>query len=103
MMNNKKQHKCLAPTVDMVLNLLQAEPSVVCEYLSFYEVYIRAAATERIYSIDNCYYTTRFNDDLKQEIDIALAKCLAPLRQKLIQYLNNECILLFVTQDKLFE
>lgn len=103
MMKNKKRHENLDPSADMVLNLLRAEPSVVCEYLSFYDVYIRVAATERIYSVDDCYYTTRFNDDLKQEIDIALAKSLAPLRQKLIQYLNGECILLFVSPDEFFE
>ena len=103
MIKNKKQHKSLAPSADMVLKLLRAEPTVVCEYLSFYDVYIRAAATERIYSVDDCYYTTRFNDDLKQEIDIALAKCLAPLRQKLIQYLNGECVLLLISPDEFFE
>lgn len=103
MMKNKKQHKSLAPSPDMVLKLLRAEPTVLCEYLSFYDVYIRAAATERIYSVDDCCYTTRFNDDLKQEIDIALAKSLVPLRQKLIQYLNGECVLLLISPDELFE
>lgn len=103
MVKNKKRKENSEPSVGMILSLLRADPSVICDYLSFYDKYIHASATERIYSVDDCYYTTQFNDDLKQEIDIALAMSLTPLRQKLIQYLNGECVLLFISSDDHFE
>lgn len=101
MEKNKSTHESLTLPAEMVLDLICAEPSVASDYLSFYGAYIRAAATERIYTVEGCYCTTRFNDDLKQEIDIALFKSLAPLRRKLIQYLNDECAIVLIPANTL--
>lgn len=95
-MKNKNCHNCPVPSADMVLDLIRSAPETGDKFLSFYEPYIRGAAVETIYSADGCCCGTRLNEDLRQEMRITFMQSLEPLRRKLIQYLNGECVLVLI-------
>ena len=94
-MTNRK-HTFPAPSADMILELIHADPNVESEYLSFYKSYIRAAAVEPVYTADGCCSGSRLNEDLQQGIDIAFVRSLVLLRNNLINYLKGECVLLLI-------
>lgn len=96
MKKNKSCHGYPAPPADMVLDLIRSAPGTDNNFLSLYTPYISQAAVERIYSADGCCCSTCLNEDLWQEISINFVRSLVPLRRKIIQYLNGECILVLV-------
>lgn len=95
-MKNKSYHNCPVPPADLVLDLIYSAPETDNKFLSFYEPYIRQASLEHMHAHDGCCCGTRLNEDLRQEILITFVQSLAPLRKKLIRYLNGECILVLI-------
>ena len=95
-MKNKSYHNCPVPSADLVLDLIRSAPETDSHFLSFYDPYICKAAVEPVYADDGCCYSTRLNEDLRQEILITFVQSLIPLRRKLIRYLNGDCVLVLI-------
>ena len=79
------REKMIIPPADIILALLNDEPQKDIDLLNFYDGYIRATATESVYTADGNRTGYFINEDLVQEIRIEFLKSLSPLRKRLIE------------------
>ena len=88
-MRNRKKNRKIPDHI--ILNVLNKAASAEDEVLDYYEDYIREVATEPVYSADGSrsgYYY--YDEDLAQELRLALAQALPALRETLIKnHLEN--------------
>lgn len=83
-MKNKRKRKTV-PTDEIILNILNKNPKTEEQVIEFYENYIREMATDPVYSEDGNRTGYYYDEDLAQELRIALAQCLPALRNVLIK------------------
>lgn len=83
-MKNKKKRKTV-PSDEIILNILNQKPKSEEDIIEFYENYIREMATDPVYSEDGSRTGYYYDEDLAQELRIALTQCLPALRNVLIK------------------
>lgn len=83
-MKNKRNRKNV-PADKIILNLLNEKPETEEQVVEFYENYIREMATDPVYSEEGNRTGYYYDEDLAQELRIALAQCLPALRNILIK------------------
>ena len=87
-MKNRQKGKPLVPPADMILDLLSEKPGVEEAFLNFYDSYIRSIAT-----VSQCYenkYTYFIDEDLDQELRIALVRSLPILRRNILDRISRQ-------------
>lgn len=96
MKNKNKRH--ILPSEKLVLNILNGKPGTANEVLDFYENYIREMATDPVYSSDGSRTGYFYDEDLAQELRLALSQCLPALRETLIKrHYENRPVVLVLT------
>lgn len=97
-MRNRKKNRKIPDHI--ILNVLNQAASAEDEVLDYYEGYIREVATEPVYSSDGSrsgYYY--YDEDLAQELRLALAQALPALRETLIKnHLENRPVIVVLGQ-----
>lgn len=83
-MKNKRNRKNV-PADKIILNLLNEKPETEDQVVEFYENYIREMATDPVYSEEGNRTGYYYDEDLAQELRIALAQSLPSLRNILIK------------------
>lgn len=82
-MNSKKKNKIIPDHI--ILNVLNHDDGTEKKIVDHYETYIRAAATEPVYSKEGTRTGYYYDEDLAQELRTALAQSIPSLRQALIK------------------
>lgn len=99
MMNkNRSQENIPVPPADVILSLLHNEPGTDRKFLDFYGGYIHAAATEPYFTEDGTFCGSVLNEDLLQEIQIAIVMSLPVLRRRICEILNGESFFVIITK-----
>ena len=89
---------------DIILDLLNDNPQTDVDLLDYYNNYIQSVSTEPVYSSNGNKKGYFINEDLAQEIQIELLRCLPVLRKKLIAIMGNDMPLVFViSKDNISE
>jgi hypothetical protein len=83
MKHRGKKH--ILPDEKLVLSILNKNPKAQDETLSFYERYIREMATDPVYAPDGSRTGYFYDEDLAQELRMALSQCLPAVREVLIK------------------
>ena len=83
-MKNKRKRKNV-PSDEIILNILNQKPRAEDDVIEFYENYIREMATDPVYSEEGNRTGYYYDEDLAQELRIALTQCLPALRSVLIK------------------
>lgn len=96
-MKNNKRKSIPLPPINTILDLLNGVSNAETEIIKFYEGYIQMAATEPIYSEDGLYNGMLQNEDLMQEIRIALFKALPILRRNVLQKISDKKIVIVIS------
>lgn len=84
---------------DIILDLLNDNPKTNVDLLDYYNNYIRSVSTESVYTSSGNKKGYFINEDLAQEIQIELLRCLPVLRKKLIAIMENDMPLVFVISN----
>ena len=77
--------KRILPSERMILAILNSDPDVAESILSFYEKYIQQMATNPPYSSDRSQGSKYYDEDLAQELRIALSQSLPFVRMALLK------------------
>ena len=77
--------KRILPSEKMILAILNSDPNAAESMLSFYERYIRKIAMDPVYSQDGRRTGYFYDEDLAQELRMALSQCLPAVREVLIK------------------
>lgn len=94
-----KSKKNILPSAKLILKILNQDKDAKEEVVDFYERYIKEMATEPVYSKDGARKGYFYNEDLAQELRIALAECLPALRKALIKCHYSDCPVVLVVAD----
>ena len=81
----RRGKKRILPDDKLVLGILNRELGAQDEVLSFYERYIREMATDPVYATDGSRTGYFYDEDLAQELRMALSQCLPAVREVLIK------------------
>ena len=73
--------KTKVPPADIILDVINGKTCADEKILKFYEKYILAAANEPHYNASGEYLGQYVNEDLAQDIRLAIFKCLPSLRK----------------------
>lgn len=96
-MRNRKKNRKIPDHI--ILNILNQAASAENEVLDYYEGYIREVATEPVYSSDGSRSGYYYDEDLAQELRLALAQALPALRETLIKnHLENRPVIVVLGQ-----
>ena len=82
-MRNRKKNRNIPDNI--ILNILNQTDDAEDDVLDYYEGYIREVATEPVYSKEGNRTGYYYDEDLAQELRIALSKALPALRETLIK------------------
>lgn len=82
-MKNRKKKRNIPDHI--ILNILNQAASAESDVLDHYEGYIREVATEPVYSKDGNRTGYYYDEDLAQELRMALSQALPALRETLIK------------------
>ena len=94
----QKNKRCILPNEKLLLKILNREEQAKSEAIDFYERYIKEMATEPVYSKDGTRSGYFYNEDLAQELRMALSACLPALREVLVKrHFTNRPIVLVLT------
>ena len=87
---------------NLVLKVLNREPSASDELVGFYDRYIRDMATEPVYGSDGGFRGYYIDNDLAQELRIALSESLPAAREVLIKrhFTNRPAVLVLADLAK---
>ena len=80
-----KGRKHILPDEKLVLNILNSKSSVSEETVSFYERYIQKMATDPVYAPDGTRTGYFYDEDLAQELRLALSQSIPAVREVLIK------------------
>ena len=94
-----KNKKNILPSAKLILKVLNREDDAKDEVVDFYECYIKAMATEPVYSKDGSRKGYFYNEDLAQELRMALSECLPALRKVLLKCHYSDCPVVLVVAD----
>lgn len=81
----RRGKKRILPSEKLVLNILNGETDASEQTVSFYERYIREMATDPVYAADGSRTGYFYDEDLAQELRIALSQSLPAVREVLIK------------------
>ena len=97
-----KGNRRILPFNTLVLNILNDTPGAAEETLNFYEKYIRQMATDPVYAADGSRTGFFYDEDLAQELRLALSQSLPTLRETLIKrhFDNRPVVLVFTDLTK---
>lgn len=84
------------PPADIILDLLNEEEDVTEAILDFYGGYIASASSISQHNTDGIYEGNFKDEDLMQDIRVAVIKALPPLRRKLKQFIEEPGALVIV-------
>ncbi|MCI8472337.1 MAG: helix-turn-helix domain-containing protein [Clostridiales bacterium] len=82
-MKNRKKNRNIPDHI--ILSILNQAAGAENEVLNHYEGYIREVATEPVYSTEGNRTGYYYDEDLAQELRLALAQALPALRETLIK------------------
>lgn len=83
---------------NLVLKVLNREPSAHDEVVGFYDRYIREMATDPVYGSDGGITGYYIDNDLAQELRIALSESLPAVREVLIKrHFTNRPVVVVLT------
>lgn len=83
---------------NLVLKVLNREPSARDEVVGFYDRYIREMATDPVYGSDGGITGYYIDNDLAQELRIALSESLPAVREVLIKrHFTNRPVVVVLT------
>lgn len=91
--------KRILPSEKLVLNIMNNSPGVTEETLSFYEHYIHEVATDPVYAPDGSRTGYFYDEDLAQELRIALSQSLPAVREALIKKHFTNCPVVLILTD----
>ncbi len=99
-MRCKTKRKYL-PSKEMVLDIIRKDPGASEAVLSFYEGYIQKMATDPVFAADGSRTGYFYDEDLAQELRIALTRSLPVLREVLLNvYYEKRPTIVIVTDSK---
>lgn len=81
----RRGKKRILPGEKLVLNILNGESGASEQTVSFYERYIREMATDPVYAADGSGTGYFYDEDLAQELRVALSQSLPVVREVLIR------------------
>lgn len=94
-----RNKKIILPSSKLVLKILNCDDDAKGEVVDFYERYIKEMATEPVYSKDGARKGYFYNEDLAQELRMALSECLPALRKVLVKCHYSDCPVVLVVAD----
>ena len=96
-MKNRRKSKNIPDHI--ILNILNEETCAESEIIDHYEGYIREVATEPVYSKEGNRTGYYYDEDLAQELRLALSQALPALRETLIKnYLEKRPVIVVLGQ-----
>ena len=86
----------------MILDILNKEPNASEDVVAFYDRYIREMSTDPVYGPDGSRTGYFYDEDLAQELRLALARSLPAVREVLIKrhFANRPIVLVFTDLDQ---
>ena len=84
-----KKRRNIIPPADIILDLINDEPRADIRVLNFYEGYILTMAKEPKYTAGGELICFEVNEDLAQELRIALFRSLPKLRRAFFREFGN--------------
>ena len=88
----------ILPGEKLVLNILNAETGASEQTVSFYDRYIQEMATDPVYGSDGARTGYFYDEDLAQELRVALSQSLPALREALIKrHFTNRPVVVVLT------
>lgn len=98
-----KKRRKIIPPADIILDLLNDEPGVDSKIIEFYDAYIREIAKEPKYTPDGEFARYEVNDDLAQELRIALFRSLPKLRKAFSKRFGDKKPMVVIVAEEEFE
>ena len=96
-MKNRKKNRSIPDHI--ILSILNQATGAENEVLNHYERYIREVATEPVYSTEGTRTGYYYDEDLAQELRLALSQALPALRETLIKnHLENRPVIVVLGQ-----
>lgn len=94
----RRGKKRILPSEKLVLNILNGETDASEQAVSFYERYIREMATDPVYAADGSRTGYFYDEDLAQELRVALSQSLPAVREVLIKrHFTNRPVVVVLT------
>lgn len=94
----RRGKKRILPSEKLVLNILNGETDASEQTVSFYERYIREMATDPVYAADGSRTGYFYDEDLAQELRVALSQSLPAVREVLIKrHFTNRPVVVVLT------
>lgn len=81
----RRGKKHTLPSARLVMNILNREKGAEEEVVDFYERYIKEMATDPVYAADGSRTGYFYDEDLAQELRLALSQSLPAVREVLIK------------------
>ena len=97
-----KSRKRILPNEKLILDILNKEPNASEDVVAFYDRYIREMSTDPVYGPDGSRTGYFYDEDLAQELRLALARSLPAVREVLIKrhFANRPIVLVFTDLDQ---
>ena len=94
----RKSKRHILPGEKLVLSILNRTPGASDEVLAFYERYIQEMATDPVYAADGSRTGYFYDEDLAQELRVALAQSLPAVREVLVKrHFTNRPVIVVLT------
>ena len=95
-----KKRKRIPLPADIILDLINDEPYADIRVLNFYEGYILTIAKESKFNANGEFVCSVVNEDLAQELRIALYRSLPKLRRAFLREFGNKPVVVMVSKNK---
>ena len=93
-----RERKRILPGEKLVLDILNSETGISENTISFYERYIQEMATDPVYGPDGARTGYFYDEDLAQELRVALSQSLPAVREVLInRHFTNRPVVVVLT------
>ena len=80
-----KSRRRILPGEKLVLSILNRTPGAADEVLEFYDRYIQEMATDPVYAADGSRTGYFYDEDLAQELRVALSRSLPAVRRVILK------------------
>lgn len=81
----RKSKRYILPDERLILGILNRTPGASDEVLAFYDRYIREMATDPVYAADGSRTGYFYDEDLAQELRLALSQSLPAVRRVILK------------------
>lgn len=97
----RRTKRNILPSEKLVLSILNRTPGASDEVLAFYDRYIREIATDAVYAADGSRTGYFYDEDLAQELRMALSQSLPAVRKALLKrHFANRPVIVVMTDLK---